>query len=253
MRATTRRSARGFTLINPFGRLGARWAFTLIELLVVIAIIAVLAAILVPAVAQALERARGILCVSNLRQIGLGVQQFMPEHEGYFPARQVQPVQPRQTWMESVTPYIPFENEESTSLQENAVFYCPVANPDKGGWRNEPDYGTNPNVFTVLTRYGKHRMEVGMPSSLAILVDAAHDPATSVFDGTWLFNCQSFVDQGPMPGGNGMRTLGPRHNFRGDMLDGRFGATYADGHAVMLQYGASEWAGVDARRLLFEP
>lgn len=59
--------------------------FTLIELLVVIAIIAILAAILFPAFAQARERARAASCLSNLKQVSLGWLMYAQDYDETFP------------------------------------------------------------------------------------------------------------------------------------------------------------------------
>lgn len=62
-------------------------AFTLIELLVVIAIIAILAAMLLPALGRAKESGKRIACINNLHQLNLASQMYKDDNQGLFPPR----------------------------------------------------------------------------------------------------------------------------------------------------------------------
>ena len=77
-------SAPGRPDVLPPGR---HDAFTLIELLVVIAIIAILAALLLPVLGHAQQRAQRVACLSNLKQIGVAFDLYLGDHEDHFADR----------------------------------------------------------------------------------------------------------------------------------------------------------------------
>src|ERR1043166_3877243 len=66
-------------------RAGSKKAFTLIELLVVVAIIAILAALLLPALQRAKEEGKRVLCLSHMHQIHVSLMLYSDDNSGFFP------------------------------------------------------------------------------------------------------------------------------------------------------------------------
>src|SRR5215210_7849524 len=95
--------------------------FTLIELLVVIAIVAILAAILFPAFSRARENARRTACISNMRQIGLGLLQYTQDYDDrntrhyYGSSSGASDAITNYKWMDALYPYV----------RSEGLFNCP--------------------------------------------------------------------------------------------------------------------------------
>ncbi len=127
--------------------------FTLIELLVVIAIIAILAAILMPALKSARDRAMVIECASNMKQIGTGFQYYTGDFNGFFPycvPPSTEYSSGRDLWKNwAITlscdgsgswglNYLPafYSQIGGTTFKTNSVWFCPVMRSKLFDWNN---------------------------------------------------------------------------------------------------------------------
>lgn len=196
-----------------------RKGFTLIELLVVIAIIAILAAILFPVFARAREKARQTSCLSNLKQLGLGVMMYVQDYDEVLPAYFIGRYSPtpvsaaeptfgqqdatrwHQSWQTGIYPYV----------NNTQIFLCPSTT-----WQNR---GTN---------YGWCRAYIINGTYTEVFAADAHVPMSR------LIKPAETILIGEKAYGNPNYILsGEYYCLRADHNDGANFA-FADGHAKWL-------------------
>ena len=203
---------RCFTLIEPKAPNGAtgwqimpngmiekpaKMRFTLIELLVVIAIIAILAALLLPALMEARRRAHTVVCLNNLKQMQLGVTMYANDHDSHIPNSWMTgqgsntapyPVSP--TWnikfwsRDNIGQYM-MGSDYSTNADDyrkSRSYRCPSA---ISGTNKEPlTYGVNSRVLVTLfsnhpqNRWSPHKKlnRIKRPSYIMSFADVRVDP-----------------------------------------------------------------------------
>lgn len=229
-------------------------AFTLIELLVVIAIISILAAILFPVFARARENARRTSCLSNTKQLGLAMMQYVQDYDETYPAAR-QPLAPGATtpdgkqwtanmiyWPQILYPY-------HKSFQ---VYWCPsskFSNAPVGGGEPVPvngQYGANRLIVPLnaingpLTDYDaiKKASVIQSPASTYLLMDSGS---------FYVFALRALASSGNpefVPGigneGGNCSSINTAAGWAGQREDCRTGRHF-DGVNVAFADGHSKW------------
>jgi len=226
-------------------------AFTLVELLVVIAIIAILAAILFPAFARARENARRSSCLSNTKQLGLGIMQYVQDYDTLYPIGNT-------TQTTSATSYTNGRGYAAAIfpyVKSNQIFVCPSDTGTTATPTSTISYGFNSNMAIYADKSASgpsvpavtNEAKLVAPVKTVILFEVTGIGGTTAAFIPSQSESQSCAGAGynpPQPGncnydtgylGNVNSSPAPRfQNQVGRHLEGA-NYTFADGHAKWLR------------------
>lgn len=220
--------------------------FTLVELLVVIAIVGILASLMLPSLFRAKQRALGVACINNLKQLQLGIQIYASDHDDALPPNHfvspgVSHVSPHRAWCEGnartdATPQnikkgvlYPYVNDES-------VYHCPS---DRSVAESETGYPLTQlrarsysmsgaincrNTKGFIPQYEKlSEIVIPSPSKFMVFLDVHED---SILDGHFQIFPRGLLSQGIWG------DLPSDRHFQGCNL------AFADGHAERWEWKA---------------
>ena len=213
-------------------------AFTLVELLVVIGIIAVLMAILMPALRKAREASQAIKCASNLRQLGMATAMYVNENQGFLPYPTTFPGVPGDgsLWFNMVDPYLAaMTNEARTGVARERSYpeykQCVVyesfpGGKTAGGQDNLREFARTYKMNTHLRHNNPFRnarvTEVRQSSDFVYLGDAT-SLDTAEAESMWESGQFSFEVNDPTQAGPSLR-----HNNGANIL-------FVDGHVARVE------------------
>lgn len=214
--------------------------FTLIELLVVITILAILAALLLPALNSARAKARAIQCAGNQKQIALGFEQYCSDSNDFYPFSYgpVAALGIKFAYYVIVYPYVNSKFTPETSFNTFGVqagFYCP-ATKKKNNWSNLPTYMMNGFIGTkqwdMTENRHRKRTKIKNPSVVYLAGEGRNGVNTTDYQlSKYAFSNAPLGEDAAFP-----TKVAIRHGKSAIF-------TYVDGHVSSVSYGVfSVWA-----------